>query len=75
VVVVAQDERSEGRSAKAWFHARIDELSEERAGEVLEIWEAPAEAELPTRYADGEEIPDWVLALREAFLRNRSQGS
>lgn len=71
--VVAQEERSEGASAKAWSHDRIDELSEERAGEVLEIWEAPAGVELPTRYADGEPIPDWVFALRDVFVRRRSQ--
>lgn len=73
--MVAQEQRSEGASAKAWFRDRIQELSEERAEEVLAIWEAPPDAELPTRYADREAIPKWVFALRDVLVEQRSQES
>jgi hypothetical protein len=73
VAVVEEVKRSEGESAKAWFRGRIEELSEERAEEVLAIWEAPADAELPAHYADGESIPKWVFVLRDVLIEQRSQ--
>jgi len=66
---VADQGLSEGAKAKRWFHERIEELSDRHIDEVWEVWGAPRDSELPSHYADGEPIPEWVFALREAFLR------